>query len=320
MISIIIPIYNSEQYIYDCISSIISQSFKDLEVILIDDGSTDKSFDLCQEFVKKDKRIKLFHKSNGGVSSARNLGIEKASGEWFFFSDSDDLLMPNALQTMYYATVGKKHDFYMFGFEKIQENGGKLISSIPIKEKTITRDDSLQEMFKASDYPYQGFLWCKLFKREIINKNHLLFDTNVAFNEDRLFIVDYLCHIENPVFYTTKPVYQYIERESSAMISIKTGYNKKFATDFDAFCKIIRILKKNSINKTIINMAKDGAIYSYTLNHELMISNRLLDNNIHKQMSLDLIKNGLFVRYLFSITKKFIRALLVLFFPKILIK
>ena len=99
-LSIIVPVFNVRNYLSDCIDSIISQSYSDFECILIDDGSTDGSGAICDEYAKKDSRIRVFHKENGGVSSARNIGLDNASGEWIYFVDSDDQILPGGLQTM----------------------------------------------------------------------------------------------------------------------------------------------------------------------------------------------------------------------------
>ena len=93
-ISVIVPVYKVEKYVGECINSILAQSFKDFELILVDDGSPDKSGEICDSYAKKDNRIKVFHKKNGGVSSARNFGIDKAVGEWLCFIDSDDTILP----------------------------------------------------------------------------------------------------------------------------------------------------------------------------------------------------------------------------------
>ena len=98
-ISVIVPVYNAEQYLPHCIDSILAQTFTDFELLLIDDGSKDNSSKICDEYEEKDKRVKVFHKKNGGVSSARNLGLDKAHGEWICFCDSDDCLKSNYLST-----------------------------------------------------------------------------------------------------------------------------------------------------------------------------------------------------------------------------
>src|SRR5690606_22590995 len=97
-VSVIIPVYNTENYLRECLDSILAQTFTDFEVLLINDGSTDSSGKICDEYAEKDSRIKVFHKENGGVSSARNLGLDNAKGEWICFVDSDDEILQDALQ------------------------------------------------------------------------------------------------------------------------------------------------------------------------------------------------------------------------------
>ena len=98
LISVIVPVYNTEKYLHRCIDSILNQTFTDFELLLINDGSTDSSSAICDEYAEKDCRVRVFHKPNGGVSSARNLGLEKAQGEWITFCDSDDRVYPTWLQ------------------------------------------------------------------------------------------------------------------------------------------------------------------------------------------------------------------------------
>ena len=95
-VSVIVPVYNVEKLLQRCIDSILAQTFTDFELLLIDDGSKDKSGEICDEYAAKDSRIRVFHKQNGGVSTARNLGIDKAQGEWIYFVDSDDIVLPSA--------------------------------------------------------------------------------------------------------------------------------------------------------------------------------------------------------------------------------
>jgi glycosyltransferase involved in cell wall biosynthesis len=189
MISIIIPIYNSEQYIYDCISSIISQSFKDLEVILIDDGSMDKSFDLCQELVKKDNRIKLFHKSNGGVSSARNVGLDSARGKWLTFIDSDDNVSLNFLSDL------SNHEEDILFTEYIAKNStSKILASINHSE--------LLESSSISDFINSFFSdtilrspWARFYKKELLGElrfvGEMKIDEGILNNKVLFFIVSF---------------------------------------------------------------------------------------------------------------------------------
>ena len=99
-ISVIVPVYNTEQYLHRCIDSVLAQTYKDFELLLIDDGSTDSSGAICDEYAAKDARVKVFHKENGGVSSARRIGVEQSHGEFIYFVDSDDAILPDTLEMM----------------------------------------------------------------------------------------------------------------------------------------------------------------------------------------------------------------------------
>ena len=121
-VSVIVPVYNTEKYLEECIQSVLNQSFTDFELLLIDDGSTDQSGLICDKYAKKDNRIRVFHKINGGVSSARNLGLDNAKGEWITFVDSDDCLKPDYLMNLY-ACVNAKVDLIIAYAENVMPTG-----------------------------------------------------------------------------------------------------------------------------------------------------------------------------------------------------
>lgn len=254
-ISIIVPVFNVKQYLHRCIDSILAQTFTDFELLLIDDGSKDSSGKICDEYAEKDSRIRVFHKENGGVSSARNLGIDKAIGDWIFFSDADDELFLDGLSNLY-ANVSDGIDLVMAGYERYNGDG-KLSYSIPIRShRILSRQEGIRNMFRALYYEYQGYLWTKLFKREIIQSG-LRFDERIYFNEDRLFCVNYLCLQKGNVFYTTTPVYKYYARESSAISTLKKDFNYKILTDFDSYVQIMHLVSKYA-------SAQDGKIIKYS--------------------------------------------------------
>ena len=114
-VSVIVPVYNVEKLLQRCIDSILAQTFTDFELLLIDDGSKDKSGEICDEYAAKDSRIRVFHKQNGGVSTARNIGIDKAQGEWIYFVDSDDIVLPSALGT-FCSLIYSDSELVMAGF------------------------------------------------------------------------------------------------------------------------------------------------------------------------------------------------------------
>lgn len=319
-ISIIIPVYNSEKYLSSCLDSILSQSFSDNEIILIDDGSTDNSSEICEKYARKNNRIKFLHKINGGVSSARNVGLNNAKGEWVYFADADDTLLPNSLNTIYDTIKRYPSEFYMFGYKKENENGETIIGKKKEFFKTVDKEFAIHEMYYPTDFLYQGYLWCKLFNRNIIEKNHIRFDENIYYNEDRLFIIQYICVLSNNICYSTYPIYKYIERENGAMKNLVGQYNKKYVTDFDAFYKMLICLKDHTFGNHIINEAKRGLISSYVKNHKMMLEHHQYDSKIHHKMKRILFKTGSVFVYLKDCTKNYLYSILIIVAPKFLDK
>lgn len=144
-ISVIVPVYNVEKYLRRCIDSILSQTFSDFELLLIDDGSKDKSGDICDEYAAKDARIRVFHKDNGGVSSARNLGLVKANGEFIFFVDSDDYLDNTHLEN--YSKDIDNFDLIFQGYKLVDETTGKILEKKTFHEiETLDFESSMNVM------------------------------------------------------------------------------------------------------------------------------------------------------------------------------
>lgn len=188
-ISVIIPVYNAEKYLSRCIDSILNQSFTDFELLLVNDGSDDHSGEICDDYAKKYSRVKVFHKENGGVSSARNLGLINACGEWITFVDADDYLIVDGLQR-YINEINENVDLIIYGYNICNESGYlKFSTTVYPKNDLIQKDDGVKIMFKNSYY--NGYLFNKLFRRSIIEDNKIFFNEDVYYNEDRLFCVEY---------------------------------------------------------------------------------------------------------------------------------
>ncbi len=193
-ISIIIPVYNAEQYIDNCLKSLIGQTYKNIEIILVDDGSKDSSYDICLEYSKKYNFIKIFHKTNGGPSSARNLGISKASGDYICFVDSDDTVSEYYVEKL----LENKADIVLGGFiELINENkkNVKMCNSIQ-----MFKDEEIYIKFlEASESDIFNSPWCKLYKRNIIEKNKLRYDESLRMGEDLEFNINYLKYCKSMI-------------------------------------------------------------------------------------------------------------------------
>lgn len=194
-VSIIIPIYNAEQHLRKCLESIKEQSYKDFEAILVDDGSTDKSADICSEYVRHDNRFSYVCKENGGVSSARNLGISKARGTWMSFIDADDWVVKEYLQVL--MSQQNVADITFFGEITIKEN--REINRISLRPKFCSdRKDIEQAIYelKCGDYgDVFGWTWDKIFRADIIRENNVRFSENISFREDEIFTFEYCRYI-----------------------------------------------------------------------------------------------------------------------------
>ena len=196
-ISIIVPVYNVEEYLPTCIESILNQSYKNFELILVDDGSPDISGDICDDYAKKDNRIKVIHQKNSGVSKARNTGIDNATGEWILFVDSDDELTDTSLECYISSIVESNEvDAIVSGMKKIFVRDEKEAEFFTLENKTFLKKD-FEDMVRYIESKYLfGFVWSRLFKNDIIKRNSIRFNERLASFEDRLFFLDYLAHCD----------------------------------------------------------------------------------------------------------------------------
>ena len=217
-ISIIVPVYNTEPYLCRCIDSILGQSFTDFELLLVDDGSTDGSGAICDAYAAKDSRARMFHKENGGVSSARNLGLDNAQGEWVYFVDSDDEVLPDGLLTLVNG-VSDEVDIVMGGYEEVDGQGETPSTVVEYEQFRLNkRHSGITQYAGYGLYGlYWGYMWVRLLRRDLINKNAIRFDANIAIKEDTLFIMQYVCRSNGITQYVTRPVYRYYKRPDSAM-------------------------------------------------------------------------------------------------------
>ena len=142
LVSVIVPVFNVEKFLEKCVSSITNQTYKNLEILLVDDGSTDNSGTICDNFSKNDNRLKVFHKKNGGLSDARNYGIERATGSYIMFIDSDDWIENDTIELLLDKTIEEKSDIVVFGISKDYDDGRRKIR-IPTVSGTYNSEESI---------------------------------------------------------------------------------------------------------------------------------------------------------------------------------
>lgn len=271
-LSVVIPVYNIENYLGKCLDSILAQTFQDYEVIVVNDGSTDRTADVCDEYAAKDARIRIIHKENEGVSVARNTGIEVASGEYFLFFDGDDFMEPYTMEELYKVAKEQQADTVVYGYHRY-EDGKVKETCYPRFEQSIYENDVIvKEVLPAfiglscdkindwlnhkSDalYVENPALWRTMTSARIIKENNIRFIPNLKVGEDTLFIATYLsfakrCYIQQKCYYylvtrETSTIFVYEKKplqklegklhQLSARLELTADIKKRRNIDIDA--------------------------------------------------------------------------------------
>ena len=218
-ISVIIPVYNVESYIRKCLDSVINQTHNNLEILCIDDGSTDKSGIICDEYAKKDNRISVFHKTNGGVGSARNVGLINLSGDYVGFVDSDDWLEPDMYEVLYNVLVENGVTFSVVSYTMEYDDYCKPATARErIPERVLEKKEMLLYAIRGIQYAGFDFSCCnKLFDANTINLNRLFFCEDALVGEDAKFTTSVILTENCTGYFINKPMYHYYQRSGSAM-------------------------------------------------------------------------------------------------------
>ena len=213
MVSIIVPIYNAEQYLRRCVDSILNQEYTDYELLLVNDGSTDASGDICEEYGDRDSRVIVIQKENTGVSDSRNRALDRARGKYLQFLDSDDWITPDATRLFVRAAEEYGCDMVISDFYRVV--GERLSPKGDIEEEgVLTREEFAAHMMENPADFYYGVLWNKLYRRDIVEEHKLRMDTDISWCEDFMFNLEYIRYAK--VFYALHaPIYYYVKRKGS---------------------------------------------------------------------------------------------------------
>lgn len=213
-ISIIIPVYNVEKHLSRCIESILKQTFRNIEIILIDDGSSDKCPQICDLYAKRDPRIKVLHKENAGAGIARNSGIELATGKFISFVDSDDYIAPNMFEKLYNEIEHKDVDAVFCNYYEVFDTGQR-IKKLDIKNNHIIKNEEINTFYYSIISFFRPVVWRALFKADILLKYDLKFvSEREVLSEDKFFLLDYLKFCNSLAFITDCLYYYYINTNS----------------------------------------------------------------------------------------------------------
>lgn len=235
-ISVIVPVYKAEAFLNKCARSVLEQTFSDLELLLVEDGSPDGSGALCDEIARSDPRVRVFHKTNGGVSSARNLGMAEAKGTYIAFSDADDWLPPDALERMHTALTAAGADS-AGGAHWLAEVDGSTAMEPGALPAGVYETEEIRKGIVDRLMSYRlgkpgevlnGFIWRFLFSREIIRDHDITFEG--AYLEDELFLVEYFCYAQRLAM-IDEPVYYYLQNP----VSVTRRYLPDYMDTFTRF-------------------------------------------------------------------------------------
>ena len=255
-VSVIIPVFNSEKYLDKCIESVVNQSYSNLEIILVDDGSTDGSSDVCSLWAEKDCRIKVIHKANEGAGLARNTGLDSAAGDYIFFVDSDDCINPNTVEKCVSVAKRDNSQLVLYARADVDKNG-KIVNMPVLTDKLVYKDSEVTEELLSSLYTHsKGFglgVCGKMFETKTVRQADVRFySEREVLSEDALFLTDFFAFVNSA---SIVPEYYYlcVQREDSLSKKI----NVKYRQHNDEFLKTaLKICEKNGYSENTVNHLK----------------------------------------------------------------
>lgn len=261
MISVIMCVYNKEEYLNRSISSVLNQTYQDYEIILVDDGSTDRSSEICDSYEKNYEKVRVFHKQNGGLPSALNCGLDNAKGDFVAFVDPDDWVEPEHLELMMSAHEKYGTDLEICGFFRVQTEK-ETVANESGSLCLLNQDQALLMLF-GGDY-FSTYYWNKFFHMDIIREHHLRFDDSLKAGEDILFAYQYICHCKM-IVYDPKPTYHY--DTCSGIYSMRVPLVERKMTVFGAYTKVASLAKDRHPevrNKALSSLVNWSLLFIYT--------------------------------------------------------
>lgn len=263
MVSVIVPVYNGEKYLRECIDSICNQSYTDLEIIIINDGSNDNTSKIAKQIESKDNRVIYVEHENKGVSYSRNKGLDLATGEYIVFVDCDDTIEKGYIELLFNQISKNNLDIVSCGYTDISIYGTIKLNDFYIGNSMLNKDEFINNIFKGVG----GTLWGKIFKTEIINKNKIRLNNNIFMCEDMLFVLQY--SMQSRSFGAIEQSLYNYNRKNENSISSKINFEY-----FDNLIKVMKsievILNENKYDKNFIDSILCERIRSLTISFSIM--------------------------------------------------
>ena len=260
LISIIIPVYNVEEYVEKCLMSLLNQTYSNIEIICVDDGSVDGSRRVLETCAEHDSRIKILHQENRGVSSARNLGLDHMQGEFFAFVDPDDYVELDMYEKLITAINKAQADIASCSYciEK-KDKTNYLQNRLHVTEKTVNAKKFFKYIYKRDSYKaVGGYVWTRLFRRTSFEKHDIRFDEDIQYGEGTLFLARCMVKAKK-VIYINSTLYHYIQREESAVHNNSRVVNNMWT--LNAYERILTILKQHHVKWNIRIWVKRFYVY-----------------------------------------------------------
>lgn len=282
MITVIIPVYNCEKYLNTCIESIVNQTYKNLEIILVNDGSTDNTKDICNIWKKKDSRIKVYNIKNNGSAHARNIGILNSSGDYFYFIDSDDYIESDMLENLLFLMEKYNCQIVESGYDLVNDRGD-MINSCSYDLYHLQEFTSYEAMqYHIKDEIFKQIIWNKLYKKDVI----------VKFKENKIIDDEFWTYLvlskAEHLFYTKKIYYHYRQHDNSIM---HVKYSLKNLDVLEARRLRYEFIKNNNYFNQIYKMAKQSYFFT-NMYHAQKILREL--SGKEKEIALKIVKNHFF--------------------------
>lgn len=291
-ISIVVPIYNTSKYLDKCVQSLINQSYKDIEIILVNDGSTDDSLEICKQYKLKDNRIKIIDINNAGVSNARNIGIEYSSGDFIMFCDSDDYVSSKWCENL--ILNYREENLVMCSYYEVQDTSILNLNDNKKGNCTINKSKFMKLESCGLNVP-----WNKIFDLNIIKRNNIKFNKNITLGEDLLFNIEYLDYISGEIIFLDEKLYYYrLPRVNSLSKKIIKNYDEQCIFLFKKIQYYIQ--KFNMTDKDLLKRFYDMMFFqfqkaleynfldeNYTLKDKFKRNNKIMKTYEYRQCCLN---------------------------------